>query len=95
MTDVTQLTADNGIMFLDNENRIRYPQNQKTPPPPMWGEVLEEDLYDDKIPFYDHELQMKEKSARMAKEAMLRANRPPSEGHKLKRKVIYVYEKED
>jgi hypothetical protein len=38
---------DNGIMFLDNFQRIYNPINQKTPPPPMWGDVLEEDLYDD------------------------------------------------
>ena len=55
-TDITQLTDDNGIFFLDNDYMIRNPTNQKTPPPPMWGEVLEEDLYDDSIPFYDHEL---------------------------------------
>ena len=52
---LTQLTDDNGILFLDNEYRIKNPTNQKTPPPPMWGEVLDEDLYDDSIPFYDHE----------------------------------------
>lgn len=43
---LTQLTDDNGIMFLDNDTKIKNPTNQKTPPPPMWGEVLEEDLYD-------------------------------------------------
>ena len=37
---------DNGIMFLNDYDRIVNPVNQKTPPPPMWGEVLEEDLYD-------------------------------------------------
>lgn len=95
MTQITQLTDDNGIVFLDNDERLRNPTNQKTPPPPMWGEVLEEDLYDDSVPFYDHELHMKEKRARKVKEANLKAVRPPSEGHKLKRKVIYVYEKDN
>jgi hypothetical protein len=47
---------DNGILFLDNGHKIRNPENQKTPPPPIWGEVLEEDFYDDSQPFYDHEL---------------------------------------
>ena len=27
----------------------------KTPPPPMWGDVIEEDYYDETTPFYDHE----------------------------------------
>ena len=34
--------------------------NMKTPPPPMWGDVLEEDLYDDSTPFYDHEKAIRE-----------------------------------
>ena len=38
---------DNGILFLDNEDRIRNPVNMKTPPPPMWGDVIEEDYYDE------------------------------------------------
>ena len=47
-TIVTELSdPDNGILFLDNEQRLWNPMNQKTPPPPMWGDVLEEDLYDD------------------------------------------------
>ena len=37
---------DNGILFLDNRDILRNPVNAKTPPPPMWGDVLEEDLYD-------------------------------------------------
>ena len=45
---------DNGILFLDNFDRLKNPVNMKTPPPPMWGEVLEEDLYDNNTPFYDH-----------------------------------------
>lgn len=57
----------------------------------MWGEVLEEDLYDENTPFYDDELAMKEAIARQEKmEAM---NVDPN--RKLKRKVIYVYEKNE
>lgn len=51
---------DNGIFFLDNDEVIKDPRNQKTPPPPMWGEVLEEDLYDPNTPFYEHENAIKE-----------------------------------
>ena len=36
----------------------------KTPPPPMWGDVLEEDLYDDSTPFYDHEKAISESNLR-------------------------------
>lgn len=61
---VTELSADNGILFLDNGDMLRNPVNQKTPPPPMWGEVLEEDLYDDSQPFYDHDLAVREMKAR-------------------------------
>jgi hypothetical protein len=30
----------------------------------MWGEVLEEDLYDDSVPFYDNELAQRETQMR-------------------------------
>ena len=50
---------DNGIVFQDNNYRLIDPTNQKTPPPPMWGEVLEEDLYDPNTPFYDDHLNKK------------------------------------
>lgn len=53
---VTALSdPDNGIVFLNDEDQIWNPRNEKTPPPPLFGEVLEEDLYDDSIPFYDHD----------------------------------------
>ena len=45
---------DNNILFLDNESRIINPLNAKTPPPPMWGEVLEEENYNPNDSFYDH-----------------------------------------
>jgi hypothetical protein len=31
------------------------PINAKTPPPPLWGEILEEENYDPNEEFYDHE----------------------------------------
>lgn len=31
------------------------PINVKTPPPPMWGEVLEEENYDPNEEFYNHD----------------------------------------
>ena len=55
---------DNGIKFLDNEDWIVNPLNMKTPPPPMWGDVLEEDLYDDSTPFYDHDKAIRESNLR-------------------------------
>ena len=53
MTELSD--PDNGILFLDNFDQLRNPVNAKTPPPPMWGEVLEEDLYDSNTPFYNHD----------------------------------------
>jgi hypothetical protein len=44
---------DNNITFLDNGSRIVNPLNMKTPPPPMWGEILEEENYDPNEDFYD------------------------------------------
>ena len=38
-----------------------------TPPPPMWGEVIEEDLYDNTQAFYDHERAQSEYYKRQAK----------------------------
>jgi hypothetical protein len=37
---------DNDIMFLDNRDRVFNPVNVRTPPPPMWGDPMEEDNYD-------------------------------------------------
>ena len=47
------MDPDNQIMFLDNGSRIVNPINAKTPPPPMWGEALEEENYDPSEEFYD------------------------------------------
>jgi hypothetical protein len=46
---------DNQILFLDNGSRIVNPTNLPTPPPPMWGEILEEENYDPSEEFYDHD----------------------------------------
>ena len=76
----------------------------KTQPPPMWGEVLEEDLYDSSIPFYDHSQAIDELNKRNARiqqmleqdqkirEALQSGRRNEIDSKKLKRKVIYVYE---
>lgn len=88
---------DNGIVFLNEEQRIWNPRNEKTPPPPMFGEVLEEDLYDDSIPFYDHESAVLESKKRKIRLQHINERLPPvsQDGRKLKRKVIYVYEQND
>ena len=49
---MTPLTPDNGIKFLNEGSLIKNPVNMQTPPPPMWGDVLEEELYDPSQPFY-------------------------------------------
>ena len=98
MTELSDV--DNGIYFLDGDDRIYNPRNEKTPPPPMWGDILEEDLYDMSTPFYDHELAVMEKGARIKKEQDMYKLLPRStgsqmdgeKGPRLKRKVIYVYE---
>ena len=47
----------------------------KTPPPPIWGETLEEDDYDENEKFYDHEDALKKIKERKEKElAKLEAN---------------------
>ena len=61
----------------------------------MWGEILEEDLYDENTPFYDEDLVLKEQEARLKKMQEMEALHPNMKGdRKLKRKVIYVYEKQ-
>ena len=52
MTELSQV--DNGIMFLDNYDAIVNPTNMKTPPPPVWGDPLDEDDYDGTEEFYAH-----------------------------------------
>ena len=51
---------DNHIMFLDNGSRIYNPTNVRTPPPPMFGEEIEEDFYDPSEDFYNHEKAVEE-----------------------------------
>ena len=74
----------------------------KTPPPPIWGTTLEEDFYDDKGIFYDHDEAMEEFKDRKRKELeKLEANgggKTQSQRAKilkLKRKVVYTYEYSD
>ena len=38
----TPLTRDNNIVFIDGSSRMRHPREFKTPPPPTWGEDIEE-----------------------------------------------------
>ena len=56
MTELSQV--DNGILFLDNYDKIVNPTNMKTPPPPIWGVDIEEDFFDDNEDFYNHEKAM-------------------------------------
>ena len=51
---------DNNIFFLDNGMRIMNPINARTPPPPLWGEILEEENYDSSEEFYNHDKAIEE-----------------------------------
>ena len=84
----TLTDPDNSILFLDNNARIVNPVNAKTPPPPLWGEVLEEENYDPNEAFYDQE----RAEAEMLRRKRMEEKRKNFEGKKLKRKVVYVYE---
>ena len=44
---------------MDNYEKIVNPTNMKTPPPPIWGETLEEDNFDSSEDFYNHDKAMK------------------------------------
>ena len=73
----------------------------------MWGEVMEEDLYDHNTPFYNHDEALKELMERKAKvramleqdalirEALESGRRKDVDSQRLKRKVIYVYEDDE
>lgn len=50
---MTPITPDNGILFLNQDQVIRNPQQFKTPPPPMWGEEESDYDRDESEPFYD------------------------------------------
>ena len=73
----------------------------KTPPPPVWGETLEEDDYDDSQPFYAHNDAMERLKERKRQElAKLEAAGGKTQSQrakilKLKRKVVYTYEYSD
>ena len=79
---------DNQITFLNNGSRIVNPVNIKTPPPPMWGEILEEENYDPNEDFYDHDRAL----AELKRREQMEEKRKRFEGKKLKMKVVYVYE---
>lgn len=81
------MDPDNQILFLDNGSRIVNPINAKTPPPPLWGEVLEEENYDPNEEFYDD--QRAKQEMRIRNELKKQAEQ---EGKKLKKKVLYVIE---
>ena len=93
--------VDNGILFLDNYEKIVNPTNMKTPPPPIWGETLEEDTFDSTEEFYNHERAVAQIKARKQKELQeleARGNKTRSQRAKilkLKRKVVYTYEYSD
>ena len=53
---------------MDNYDKIVNPTNMKTPPPPIWGETLEEDDYDTNEKFYDHKEAMQKLKERREKE---------------------------
>ena len=55
-------------MFLDNGDKIQNPTNMKTPPPPLWGTILEEDNFDENEDFYNHDEAMKQLKKRRQEE---------------------------
>ena len=73
----------------------------------MWGDVLEEDLYDHSQPFYDHDkaeralrerkqkLQGRLEQDKKIRDAIDEGRRDQLDSKKLKRKVIYVFEGEE
>ena len=78
-------------MFLDNGSRIVNPINVRTPPPPMFGEDIEEDFYDDSEDFYNHERAMEEQRVRYG--LLPKPKKTGTERTKrLKKKIVYVYE---
>ena len=81
-------------MFLDNYQKIVNPKGMPTPPPPMWGTLLEEDNYDPKQEFYNHEKAIAEmtKRGKSVELKNLTNEEPSSKRLKLKKKVIYTYE---
>ncbi|TNV85453.1 hypothetical protein FGO68_gene2719 [Halteria grandinella] len=82
---------DNQILFLDNGMRLVNPINAKTPPPPLWGEILEEENYDPNEEFYDGE----KAEAEMRRRKIMEEKKRRHDGKKLKRKVVYVYESDE
>ena len=63
----------------------------------MFGEILEEDLYDNSQAFYDHDAAMVEFEKRRFKLKPIEGRLPAisQDGKKLTKKIVYVYEKDD
>ena len=92
---LTPLTPDNGIRFLNNGLNIVNPNLCKTPPPPMWGDILEEENYDKTQPFYIHkpDPQMEEMQRRIQERVQSgEVSEEDSKRYVLKKKVVYAYE---
>lgn len=91
------MTPDNGITFLDNGSFVKNPTNCKTPPPPLWGAVLEEDLYDNSQPFYDAEkaakAEMERRLAQKIKDGEITAEEKKK--FKIKRQIVYTIDKDE
>ena len=74
-----------------------------TPPPPLWGTLLEEENYDPKEAFYDHNKAQAEIMKRRTKDNLKKSfelgedtnANGGSKRLKLKKKVIYTYEYDD
>ena len=82
-------------MFLDNYQKIVNPKGMPTPPPPMWGTLLEEDNYDPKAEFYNHDKAIAEMAKRGKSVQQINSiqnDKPSSKRLKLKKKVVYTYE---
>ena len=66
----------------------------------MFGAILEEENYDPRQAFYDHEKSMAVMKMRLTKDALKHKfehgeDKPLSKRLKLKKKVIYTYEYDD
>ena len=71
-----------------------------TPPPPLWGTLLEEENYDPREDFYNHqkaeaEMARRRKADELKKPYTKQGSTPSSKRLKLKKKVIYTYEYSD
>lgn len=67
----------------------------KTPPPPLWGTVIEEETYDINQPFYDGkkaaELELQRRQQEQIKSGEITSNEP----YKIKSKIVFTYEADE